>query len=800
MQSAGRRITTAVGIGLLAVAGIVAVARFADWRPSNPLHSGEPSVRFAGSESCRPCHPTFHEKWATSFHGLAMQPFTPAFAEQSLLPHRTVLERGGRRYQAVFDAAESYVRESGPEGTLRWPIVQVLGGKDVCYFLTPRDRGFLQVLPLAWDVERREWFSTSDSAVRRFEGIEDQALPWTDRAYTFNTACHGCHVSQVRTNYDPATDSYHTEWAEPGISCETCHGPGAAHVALFQRLPQGSRPKDPAIVSMRNLTVDRRNDLCASCHAKAGPVGTGFAPGGRFYDHFDLVTLESPDYYPDGRDLGENYTLTSWLMSPCLASGSLDCLRCHTSSGRYRFEERPNDACLPCHAARVGDAAGHSHHVPDRPGGRCVDCHMPTTRFARMRRSDHSMRPPVPAASLAFGSPNACTLCHEKKDAGWADRVVRSWRTSSTGRGGDALLGSWERRILQEGRLVSAARRGDWLALPAILAYLEDPERNAVVTSSLVRLLGSCPDPSKFPGLRKLLGDNSALVRSAAASVLVGDAQSRALLVAATRDETRLVRVRAAEALAGDSLVDLKATARRDVARASGELERSLEAWPDQFVAHYNLGNLDLARDRPADAAAHYRRAIALRPDHVESLVNLAMAEARSGRLTEAEAPLRAAIAVDARSVPARLNLALLLGETGRSREAEAELGRVLEIEPRQAQALYNLAMLLASRDTERAITLARAAAEAAPTEPRYAWTAAWLALRSGDTDLGLRLVGALVRAHPGYAEGWRLKAAALEKAGRRREALGVYRAAARAPGVSAAERHRFEAEAERLE
>jgi hypothetical protein len=56
-------------------------------------------------------------------------------------------------------------------------------------------------------------------------------------------------------------------------------------------------------------------------------------------DHYDLITLENPDFYADGRDLGENYTYTSWLMSPCLKSGKLHCVTCHTSSGRYRFKD-----------------------------------------------------------------------------------------------------------------------------------------------------------------------------------------------------------------------------------------------------------------------------------------------------------------------------------------------------------------------------------------------------------------------------------------------------------------------------
>jgi len=51
-------------------------------------------------------------------------------------------------------------------------------------------------------------------------------------------------------------------------------------------------------------------------------------------DHYDLAALEHPDFYPDGRDLGENYTYTLWLMSPCVQSGRLGLGR-RSSSGAY---------------------------------------------------------------------------------------------------------------------------------------------------------------------------------------------------------------------------------------------------------------------------------------------------------------------------------------------------------------------------------------------------------------------------------------------------------------------------------
>ena len=91
----------------------------------------------------------------------------------------------------------------------------------------------------------------------------------------------------------------------------------------------------------------------------------------------------------------------------------------------------------------------HSHHKAGTPGGNCIDCHMPKTRFANMNRSDHSMLPPTPAATLKFQSPNACTLCHKDKSASWADAKVRQWHKQD-----------YQRPVLERAALVDAARKG----------------------------------------------------------------------------------------------------------------------------------------------------------------------------------------------------------------------------------------------------------------------------------------------------------------------------------------------------
>ena len=354
---------------------------------------------YAGSKSCMACHEKFYQLWSTSLHGLAMQPYNAEFGKTTLTPQGGDVAIGKFKYRA--DLTKGSVSETGPKGTTQYRIKHVLGGKNVYYFLTPFPRGRLQTLPLAYDIKKKTWFDTAASGVRHFPGTErDQPVSWRDPGYTFNTGCYNCHVSQLSSNYDLKTDTYKTTWAEPGINCETCHGPSAGHNRVMKETPKGKQPKDLNIISVKKFTPEQHNASCSGCHAKMSPVTATFTPGDRFFDHYDITTLEDPDFYPDGRDLGENYTYTSWLMSSCAKAGKINCVTCHTSSGRYRFkaEEKANDACMPCHEKQVKNAPAHTHHKAGTVGSKCVSCHMPMTSFARMNRTDHSMLPPAPSS------------------------------------------------------------------------------------------------------------------------------------------------------------------------------------------------------------------------------------------------------------------------------------------------------------------------------------------------------------------------------------------------------------------
>jgi tetratricopeptide (TPR) repeat protein len=738
---------------------------------------------YSGTQSCRECHEKFYKLWAPSHHGLAMQPFTAELFQTKLRARGDNLIIAGSDYRVESDGKQGWVIESGPKENRKYPIAYAMGGKNVYYFLTPMDRGRLQVLPLAYDVQRKSWFDTAASGIRHFQDIGEEPVGWKDPEYTFNTSCYGCHASQFTRNYDLKTDTYNSVWREPGINCEACHGSAVEHIRVCRQAANGKPPGDLKLALIRSPKYSRKivSDACAVCHAKATPLTVSFRPGDDFFDHFDLGVLDLPDYYPDGRDLGENYTYTQWLMSPCVKSGQMDCLHCHTSSGRFRFkDDEKNSACMPCHAGNVNNASAHSHHPAGSAGSQCISCHMPKTEFARMRRSDHSMLPPTPATTLAFKSPNACTVCHADRDARWADGWVRKWRERD-----------YQAPILYRASLIDAARKRDWQKLPDMLAYLKRENHDSVFASSLIRLLRPCMDDRKWPVLIRALADSSPLVRASAAESLgdrIDEAAVKAL-GAAIRDRSRLVRVRAASAMAAIPLESLDAGTAAAFDKAAVEFKATLDARPDSWSSHYNLGGFYLAQHDYRQAVAFFETAMRLQPRAIQPYVNISFAYNGLGSNEKAVQSLQKACELQPNSLEANLNLGLLLGETERFEEAAAHLQKAAELDPGSAVAAYNVGVIYAKLGKmESAIDYLRRAYRLQPEDPQYGYSLAFYLLQSGNNSESVSLLRRIVRQQAPHIDAISLLGEIYLKQGKPREARTLYQGALKSGRLSSEE------------
>jgi len=735
---------------------------------------------YVGSRNCRECHERFYNLWSPSHHGKAMQPVADVLNNHELILPNTSFKVGDNWFRIHIDGDSLYMIEGKHENTQEaintYTAKWALGGRNIYYFLTPFPGGKLQTMPLAYDINRKEWYNNPASAVRHFVdfNVMDEEINWKHSLYTFNTTCHSCHVSQLQKNYDIATNTYHTTWKEPGINCETCHGPSEEHIRVCREAGKNNEiPEDLKIISVKNYSPKQHNASCASCHAKGIPLTKAYVPGEAFFQHFDLLTLESPDYYPDGRDLGENYTMTTWLQSKCITDNDLNCVTCHTSSGRYKYKNKDNEICISCHKDKLQNFEEHAHHKPE-DGVTCISCHMPTTEFARMTRSDHSMRPPTPATTLAFGSPNACNICHIEEDAKWANAHVTEWN------------GNYQDEILALARLIHQGRNNDFRNVDQMWALVNNPDINVIFRNSLIRILSNHQIRDEASYFLKALQDESPLIRSSAADALelyINEEIKQALLQA-LNDSVLLVRNKASGSLSSFPREIFTQAEWQQVENSFNEYEDFLLAYPDTWSAHYNLGNYLQKRGRHQDAVESYEKAIKLEEEAFLPMVNASIAYNILGNNVKAEEKLSQAYQLEPDNPAINLNYGLLLAEKQRFEEAKKHLLQALNSDSTLSQAAYNLAILYAQTNLQMAEEYISKAYELDPENARYGYTYAYYTFQNGRYQEAITLLNNIIKSGSDYVDAYLFLASIYEQRNNITAAISIYEQAAKLQNI----------------
>ncbi|WP_346856778.1 ammonia-forming cytochrome c nitrite reductase subunit c552 [uncultured Draconibacterium sp.] len=769
-----KRILFKFGLGILVVLALFSCKQ----RNQQQAETNE----FLGSESCRECHEKFYQLWSPSYHGQAMMPINAAFVAKHQLPNSQPIAAEGKMYEVSFgDSTMTLLEKKDGKLLNSFQIIWALGGHNVYCFLTPMDKGKLQTIPLAYDANRKSWFNYPESAVRHFvEGVEeDEALPWRDAMYTFNTGCYSCHISQLSTNFDLDAETYHTTWREAGINCETCHGPAGEHVRIFKNLKEGEKaPEDIGLIVTSTFTQEQHNASCSPCHAKMNPITPSYMPGDKYFDNYNVTTLEDRDFFADGRDLGENYTLTGWMMNKCVQESELHCVTCHTSSGRDRNKDNPNQACLGCHNNRTEDLETHTGHKA-KDGLTCLSCHMPKREFVgNFLRSDHSFRPPMPEATIRFGSPNACNQCHSDKTPQWANEIVKKRPN-----------GNYQEETLKWAQLIKEARENDWTNIDKMYDYIKTGKPNEVVTTSFIRLLGNCQLDSKWDVLMVALNSESELVRSAAAYGLSGNTSEevKEALLKACQDEIRLVRIQAVNAILIFESTRFTAEQQKIIDKAEAEYVTSMTSRADNWSNHYNLGIYHQNKG-DADAALNsYETAARLYPESIMPLINSSVLYSYVGNQAKAEENLKKVLAFDPENEAANMNLGLLLAEQGRMEEAEIALKDALKASSdKNAVAAKNLSVLVAQHgDFAGAVKYAAIAAESRPEDPDYKYTLAYYQMQNGDKSASVKTLNQLIKSHPEFLSATSFLADIYYRDGNKDMAIKLYKDALKVEGIS---------------
>jgi len=314
-------------------------------------------------------------------------------------------------------------------------------------------------------------------------------------------------------------------------------------------------------------------------------------------------------------------------------------------------------------------------------------------------------------------------------------------------------------------------------------------------------LLRACDDEAKWAGIMPCLKDSSPLVRAAAVEA-VGDRLSPETilsLLAATRDEYRLVRLRAAAVLAPVARETLNEADRKALTTASDELLASYRARPDDTASQHNLGNYLMERreyDRAIEAFEISRK---LDPNSVAPLVNVALAYNAQGQNAQAEASLRRARQLDPTNGVVNLNLGMLLAEMNKLAEAESAFRTAFKSESQSAQAAYNLGVLLSKTNPHETLRWCQRAADLRPQEARYAYTLAFYQNQQGLTREAVKTLEKLIQQAPPHVESYGLLGQLYEAGNRVADAVSVYRRAADNVKLPEPQRAVFRARAQAL-
>ena len=720
-----------------------------------------PVAKHVGGAQCAACHAKEHAAWKGSDHDLAMQ----VADAQSVLGDFANAKFAYAGTTSTFSRRDGkfYVNTDGPDGKLAdYEIKYTFGVRPLQQYLIELPGGRMQALSIAWDSRPKaeggqRWFHL-------YPGQNIKAgdpLHWTGVQQNWNFQCAECHSTDFRKNFDAASGSFKSTWAEVNVSCEACHGPGSNHVAWARK--QGAYE---ALAANKGLAValderkgaawtpvaetgnskrstprpgSREIDTCARCHARASRISDDYVHGKPPLDTRRLALLDDNLYWNDGQMRDEVYNWGSFVQSRMHAQG-VTCSDCHEPHS-LKLRAPGNAACAQCHLPAKFDTAQHTHHAAGTPGAACAACHMPATIYMGVdARHDHSLRIPRPDVSVKLGTPNACNSCHTKQNAQWAADAIGRW------------TGKPPTSYQNFGAALRAGSRAAPGARGALLTLIEDKAQPALVRASAVQRLGRLPTPVIIEALARELNDPDPLVRLAAVEALAGaePATRQRYLPRMLADPVRTVRIEAARALAGASESQLAEGDRAMFTKALAEYVAAQTYNADRPEGRMNLGNLHAQRNDAGGAIAEYRKAIALDPTFVAAYANLADLHRARGADGEAVGVLREGLARNPRAAVLHHALGLAFVRQKQTAESLKSLRTAVDLAPESARFAYVYAVALNDAGQSReALSVLTAALKREPYDRDVLSGLAFFTAQSGNRELALGYVRQLQELDP---------------------------------------------------
>jgi DmsE family decaheme c-type cytochrome len=266
-----------------------------------------------------------------------------------------------------------------------------------------------------------------------------ETTPSTPAHYVGSETCKGCHEDIHKgLSTNPHYQLLKEDKQEPEAKwhgCESCHGPGSAHV-------EGGGDKTK-IFSFKDASVQQSSAQCLRCHQK-GHDQSNFTNSVHLSNGIGCTSCHSVHAAKEKRSLltASQPTLCYQCHSEQRAEfnrpfrhrvneGLVQCGDCHNVHGGFQQKQvraslSQDQVCFKCHTEKRGPFV--YEHVPVKAEG-CTSCHTPhgSTNPRMMRvsnvnllclqchtlaKSDVPSAPPIGPAHNQNARYQACTMCH----------------------------------------------------------------------------------------------------------------------------------------------------------------------------------------------------------------------------------------------------------------------------------------------------------------------------------------------------------------------------------------------------
>jgi hypothetical protein len=351
---------------------------------------GEAAVEdeYTGSEACKECHQDTYEGWENTLHSKLVQDVkkNPALLKGDF--SKPVAKKYSDKYEVTNSVGAHWMQR---------------------YLTKIKDDHY--VLPITWSLVTRTW--SEQKSLKR---------TWKKKKNSYSRKCIGCHT----TNYNPDDKSY----TEHQVGCESCHGPGRAHI---------DKGGDIAfIVNPKKLPDNLSDMVCAACHVKAEdktlkyafPIG--FKPGDNLADYLSVRTLGKV-----GDETPEDLILREFDHWKEMRDSPRSCDVCGVEKPSevpvHLLEATADspDFCFSCHDFKE-KIVEHTRHYGNI-NMKCNDCHKRINGGGEEEKDDkrniHSYGFYMIHKTGCYDPfiEKSCVNCHTEKSLGWATSYVIDW-------------------------------------------------------------------------------------------------------------------------------------------------------------------------------------------------------------------------------------------------------------------------------------------------------------------------------------------------------------------------------------